>query len=127
MPVDPRQVEKTFSLMGSSFIGGAGQLIDKLKPASPLTLKRQPENSHDKNAVLVILSGASGTRALGWLPRQLAQEIAPLLDSGVNVIVRKAPPLAKFGAYRGIFELAYIPNEDASNANEQAAGSPASA
>lgn len=123
MPVDPRQVEKSFTLMGSSFIGGAGQLIDKLKPASPLTLKRQPNNSADKNAVLVYLSG---TRPLGWLPRQLAAEIAPLMDSGVNVIVRKAPPLAKFGAYRGIFELAYIPNEDAPNANEQAAGTPAS-
>lgn len=124
MARDPRQVEKTFTLMGSSFISGAGQLIDKLKPASPLTLKRQPENKADTNAVLVVLAG---TRALGWLPRQLAAEIAPLLDSNVNVIVRKAPPLAKFGAYRGIFELAYVPNEEVPNADQQAASPPGSA
>lgn len=122
MATDPRQINKTFTLMGSSFISGAGALIDKLKPSSPLTLRRQPTNTADPNAVLVILAG---TRALGWLPRQLAATIAPIMDSGVNVIVRKAPPLAKFGAYRGILELAYVPNEEVPNANEQDASPPA--
>jgi hypothetical protein len=53
----------------------------------------------------------AGQRALGYLPRQLAAEIAPLMDQGVPVIVRKAPPLPRFGAYRGILELAYIPTD----------------
>lgn len=115
MAVDPRQVNKTFSLMGSSFINGAGTLIDKLRSGQVLALKRQPTNEHDTNAVLVMW----GARPLGWLPRQLASKIAPIMDSGVEVIVRKSPPMPKFGAFRGIFELAYIPPEGNADAVPQ--------
>lgn len=117
MAADPRQVNKPFTIMGSSFVSGAGALIDKLKSNQPLALVREPTNKHDKNAVMVVW----GTRQLGWLPRQLASEIAPLIDSGVNVIVRKAPPLPRFGAYRGVLELAYVPpltTEEVPNATE---------
>lgn len=124
MATDPRQVNKSFTIMGSSFVPGAGALIDKLKPNQRIELLREPTNEHDKNAVKVMW----GNRQLGWLPRGLAAAIAPLIDSGVNVIVRKAPPLPKFGAYRGVLELAYIPplpTQDVPNADsEQGAGAP---
>lgn len=110
MAIDPRQITKSFTLMGSSFIPGAGGLIDKLKSGQPLALLRQPNNEHDKNAVLVMW----GKRPLGYLPRQLAAEVAPMMDADVPVIVRKSPPLPNFGAYRGILELAYVPPEPAS-------------
>lgn len=123
--IDPRQVNKVFTLMGSSFITGAGGLIDRLKPNQVLELRRQHNNEHDKNAVLVIWA----SRALGWVPRGLAAEIAPLMDAGVSVIVRKAPPLPRFGAFKGVFELAYVPpeekKEDPNVANESSAGAPA--
>lgn len=108
MAVDPRQVNKSFTLMGSSFLPGAGAAIDKLRPNQGLSLKREPDNEHDKNAIKVWW----GNRALGYVPRQLAAEIAPLMDAGVAVICRKAPPLPRFGAYRGILEMAYIPPEE---------------
>lgn len=106
---DPRQIQKSFTIMGSSFITGATGLIDRLKPGQPLTLLRQPNNPADANAVAIMW----GSRGLGFMPRGLAAEIAPIMDSGVEVIVRKAPPLPSFGAYRGILELAYIPAEPA--------------
>lgn len=104
---DPRQVNKSFTIMGSSFIPGATGLIDRLKPGQPLKLLRQPNNPADPNAIAIMW----GARGLGFVPRGLAAEIAPIMDGGVEVIVRKAPPLPSFGAYRGILELAYIPAE----------------
>jgi hypothetical protein len=47
MTVDPRQITKSFTLMGSSFIPGAGGLIDKLRSGQMLTLLRQPNNPYD--------------------------------------------------------------------------------
>lgn len=105
MAIDPRQVNQSFTIMGSSFVPGAGALIDRLKPNQRLALVREPSNKHHANAVRIMW----GDRLLGWVPRGLADTIAPLMDSVVNVIVRKAPPLPKFGAYRGVLELAYIP------------------
>lgn len=118
---DPRQINRTFTLMGSSFINGAGALIDKLKPNVGLTLRRHPTNKHDTNAVVVLW----GQNPLGYVPRQLAAEIAPQMDAGVQVICRKAPPLPRFGAYRGVLELAYIPKQEVPNDPEQATGAPA--
>lgn len=106
---DPRQINKSFTIMGSSFVNGATGLIDRLKPGQMLALLRQPNNPADKNAIAIMW----GSRGLGWIPRGLAAEIAPLMDSGISVIVRKAAPLPSFGAYRGILELAYIPPEPA--------------
>lgn len=119
---DPGQINRTFTLMGSSFIGGAGALIDRLKPNVVLTLRRFPTNKHDANAVVVLW----GESALGYVPRGLAAEIAPQMDSGVQVICRKAPPLPRFGAYRGVLELAYIPKlkQEVPDDSEQATGAP---
>ena len=47
-----------------------------------LHLKRDPENPYDPNAVQVLFGE---TRQLGFLSRQVAQTIAPLLDSGTRV------------------------------------------
>lgn len=102
---DPNQVNKTFSIMGSSFIGGAQQYIERLRANQPLTLKREPDNPKHSNAIAIFW----GNHKLGWVPRQLADEIAPYMDADVTVICRKAPPMPRFGAFKGILELAYIP------------------
>ena len=47
-----------------------------------LTLKRDPQNPYDSNAVQVVYKE---TRQLGFLSRQVAQTIAPLLDNGTPV------------------------------------------
>jgi hypothetical protein len=48
-------------------------------PGSPLALRRDAGNPHDANAIAV--DGAGGEQ-LGWVPRDLAAELAPLLDAG---------------------------------------------
>lgn len=49
-------------------------------PGQRLELRRDPENEHDPNAIAVHPDG--GGEQLGWVPRELAAELAPQLDAG---------------------------------------------
>jgi HIRAN domain len=51
----------------------------ELEPGSTLELRRDPGNEHDANAIAV---HAPGGGQLGWVPRELAAEIAAELDAG---------------------------------------------
>lgn len=51
-----------------------------------VTLRREPDNAADKNAVQVIATvRGKGSAVMGYLNRQLAAAIAPLLDKGKAV------------------------------------------
>jgi hypothetical protein len=62
---------------GARFKGDALE-TDAAAPGRPLELRRDPGNEHDANAVMVLAGGEQ----IGWVPRELAAEIAPQLDSG---------------------------------------------
>ena len=51
---------------------------DAAAPGSPLTLRRDPANEHDANAVMVLAGGEQ----IGWVPRDVAVEIAGEMDAG---------------------------------------------
>ena len=52
-----------------------------------ITLNREPENAADNNAVQVIAAvKGKGSAVMGYLNRQLAAAIAPLLDKGKQVL-----------------------------------------
>ncbi len=65
---------------------GAGQhhadalLSDAVAPGGALQLRRDPANPHDPNAIQVHPS--DGGAQVGWVPRELAAELAPELDAG---------------------------------------------
>jgi hypothetical protein len=67
-------------------VAGAGQhhadvlQSDSVAPARPLRLRREPHNAHDPNAIQVHPS--DGAAQAGWVPRELAAELAPELDAG---------------------------------------------
>jgi hypothetical protein len=44
----------------------------------PLILRRDPDNAHDPNAIEVLAGG----HQIGWVPRELAAELAPEIDAG---------------------------------------------
>ena len=52
---------------------------DAAAPGSALALRRDAGNEHDPNAIAV--DTAAGEQ-LGWVPRELAAELAPELDAG---------------------------------------------
>jgi HIRAN domain len=67
-------------------VAGAGAhhadalLSDAVAPGGSLELRRDPGNPHDPNAIQVHPS--DGGAQVGWVPRELAEELAPELDSG---------------------------------------------
>jgi hypothetical protein len=70
---------------------GAAQFHDEVlqstgaDPGAPLELRREPDNEHDENAIAVEVerSGAAGGGGrLGFVPRELAAELAPRIDAG---------------------------------------------
>ena len=52
---------------------------DAVAPGQPLELRRDRANAHDPNAIAV---HAEGGAQVGWVPRELAAQIAPELDAG---------------------------------------------
>ena len=52
---------------------------DAAKLGEPLDLRRDPGNEHDPNAIAV---HAREGEQLGWVPREIAAELAPELDAG---------------------------------------------
>jgi hypothetical protein len=79
----PELAERGLRVVG---VAGAGRhhadalASDAVAPASPLELRRDPENPHDPNAIAVHPAG--GGDQVGWVPREDAAEIAPELDAG---------------------------------------------
>ncbi|MFN2615531.1 MAG: HIRAN domain-containing protein [Thermoleophilaceae bacterium] len=51
---------------------------DAVAPGLTLELRRDLQNHHDPNAIAVHAGGAQ----VGWVPRELAAELAPDLDAG---------------------------------------------
>jgi hypothetical protein len=51
---------------------------EAVAPGSRLALRRDPDNEHDPNAIAV----DAGGEQVGWVPRELAAELAAQLDDG---------------------------------------------
>jgi hypothetical protein len=92
----PELAERGLRVAG---VAGAGRHhADALRselaaPGRPLALRRDPGNPHDRNAIAVHTAG--GGEQVGWVPRELAAELAPELDAGrpwSAVILRERRP-----------------------------------
>lgn len=59
------------------------RLIEALDPGEPLRLEREPGNPHDPNAIAV----CSARGKIGYVARDRAEFIAPLIDAGMALIV----------------------------------------
>jgi hypothetical protein len=80
----PRLAERGLHMTG---VAGAGRhhadalQSDAAAPGRPLRLRRDPANEHDANAIGVELE----TREqIGYVPRDVAAELAPELDAGTT-------------------------------------------
>ena len=52
---------------------------DAVAPGRPLALRRDAANPHDPSAIAVDVPGGA---QVGWVPREVAAELAPELDAG---------------------------------------------
>jgi hypothetical protein len=67
---------------GAARFHGEALASDAAEPGSPLELRRDPGNPHDPNAIAVYLCPAHPGAQVGWVPRAVAEEIAPAIDAG---------------------------------------------
>jgi hypothetical protein len=74
----PRQFEVQGAAYENRWIPAAS-----VQPGTPLDLQRDYDNLADRNAIIIKVAGAT----IGFVPRQLAQVLAPELDSGVQLSV----------------------------------------
>lgn len=79
----PAQAESIRILVQSSPLAGSqyyavSAVWEKIRPGDRLTLVREPDNRHDRNAVRVEWQG----RQLGYVPRAENRAVAAALDVG---------------------------------------------
>lgn len=64
------------------------------------TLVREPGNRKDKNAILVIAQTEGSPKKrlpLGYVPRELAEKLAPMMDNGQFIYVNEVKITGGFG------------------------------
>jgi hypothetical protein len=92
----PQLAERGLRVAG---VAGAGQFhaealqSDAVAPGRPLELQRDPENEHDANAIAV--HPGDGGEQVGWVPREIAAELAPEIDAGTRwsaIVLREQRP-----------------------------------
>jgi hypothetical protein len=69
--------EYNTNIVGIEFVPAGVELVRRLKVGDEVKLVRQPDNPHDKNAIVIIDS--DGNR-LGYLSAKLAADISRALD-----------------------------------------------
>jgi len=70
---------RTVGVAGAGLHHWSALQSDGAAPGSPLELRRDPDNEHDPNAIAVHVSGGD---QVGWVPREIAAELAPQVDAG---------------------------------------------
>ncbi|MBK8467933.1 MAG: HIRAN domain-containing protein [Chloracidobacterium sp.] len=68
---------------GVSFEGRGEVIADHLAEHDPVVLRREPRNPYDPNAVAIHLTTSEGQK-IGYVPKAMAAEMAPLLDGGLE-------------------------------------------
>jgi hypothetical protein len=78
----PQLAERGLRVAGVAGAGahhGEALQREAVEPGAELALRRDPDNEHDPNAIAVHPAG--GGEQVGWVPRELAAELAPELDA----------------------------------------------
>jgi HIRAN domain len=70
---------RTSGVAGAAQHHDAALQGDDVGPGAVLTLRRDPDNAHDPSAIAVL---SPAGEQVGWVPRDVAAELAPSLDAG---------------------------------------------
>jgi hypothetical protein len=74
---------KIFKLVGVTFDSAQENIkMFGCRDIGSFALVREPDNEHDTNAIRVQVAG----RYLGYIPRQVAKDLAPELDAGEDYL-----------------------------------------
>ncbi|WLR55428.1 HIRAN domain-containing protein [Mesobacillus subterraneus] len=79
--ISKKHIHFSANLTGVTYEGRQG-IIAQTEEWDQITLKRDKNNQHDRNAVGVYNSNG---RSLGWVPKGYASNIAPQMDKGITL------------------------------------------
>lgn len=80
-PLSFKTGESLYTKVVGVTFDGIQSILPRLHAGMPLRLIREPDNRYDRNAVAVWCNG----KKIGHLSRELAADIAPLMDKGIDV------------------------------------------
>jgi hypothetical protein len=78
-PQLPERGLRVAGVAGAGAHHGEALQQEAVEPGAELALRRDHDNEHDPNAIAVHPAG--GGEQVGWVPRELAAELAPELDA----------------------------------------------
>lgn len=78
--LDFEEIPYTINVAGVSW-ENRQDLIPKLKIGTEVELARDPNNQYDKNAIAVKAEDGS---QIGWIPKTVAEVLAPEIDAGIE-------------------------------------------
>jgi hypothetical protein len=91
-----KKMSRSFYIAGVQFRPQSSQnLIKELEEGDELTLKLEPTNQYDPNAVMIV----SGDEHLGYVPKKFSAEISAMIEvdgpDSVQCVVIKVDPNGK--------------------------------
>ena len=86
---DDKDDEDIFYIAGTRYRSDdTKSIIRQLDVGTRLELQRDPENEYDSNAVKIILPMGQERHFLGFVPRDIAEDLSPKLASGARYYVK---------------------------------------
>lgn len=80
-PLSSKTGDSLYTKVVGVTFDGIQSILPQLHAGMPLRLIREPGNQYDRNAVAVWCNG----KKIGHLSKELASDIAPLMDKGIDV------------------------------------------
>ena len=77
--VKKRSVYSANFMVAGVLHDGRADIVDRLRTGQTVFLARDPSNPHDENAIEIRVEDG---HQIGYVPREYAREMAPLLDAG---------------------------------------------
>lgn len=86
---EPPHMNFLSPLMGVNFRGAdIRALVTDMQVGQTLGLERDPDNQYDSNAIKVIYSAEDEDHFVGFVAKEVAEELAPLLDAGYTATAK---------------------------------------
>ncbi|XP_057990758.1 fanconi-associated nuclease 1 homolog isoform X2 [Hevea brasiliensis] len=67
-------------ILKTSIVGRRFSIVKDLNQGAKISLLRDPDNTKDPNAIKVLLADCTPCKVLGFLPRELARPLSPLIE-----------------------------------------------
>lgn len=72
-------------IVGAKFYAGAMSLLSHTDEKSVVTLRREPDNAYDPNAIAVYLEVDDSTMKVGHIPKTDAAFLSAIMDQGTEI------------------------------------------